>query len=220
MSPWKTIQHAVEVALPGDTIIVKPGSYEYVTIEKGGSPGNFITIRASNAPDKSHVNVNEIFKPSRPNAFGANPAKNAVVKGFDIWPHYGSAQDIVYVRIQNFEITQGGKGNGSYASGIQLDGRVSQDNVTAKVNHIQITGNFLHDLNPTGGGIGIGSNSHLTSHVLIKNNRLFRTNGTGLQPIGQDWLVEGNEVSHTTDTNTSTGDYIGGDSDACRFMGS
>ena len=43
--PWLTIQHAADVAQPGDTILVYPGDYGRVTIRHGGTLGNFITFK-------------------------------------------------------------------------------------------------------------------------------------------------------------------------------
>lgn len=44
---YKTIQSAVNIANPGDTVLVKSGIYnEFVTIMKSGTEGNFITILA------------------------------------------------------------------------------------------------------------------------------------------------------------------------------
>ncbi|MBI3958828.1 MAG: right-handed parallel beta-helix repeat-containing protein [Chloroflexi bacterium] len=45
--PWRTIQHAVDRLLPGDTVYIRAGSYhEHVVITRSGSPGAFITLAA------------------------------------------------------------------------------------------------------------------------------------------------------------------------------
>jgi hypothetical protein len=45
--PWLTIQHAAQVAVAGDTVIVKTGNYpERVVPAHSGSPGSPITFRA------------------------------------------------------------------------------------------------------------------------------------------------------------------------------
>ena len=43
--PFRTIQHALEVAKPGDTVFVLPGRYESIEIHTSGLPGAHITIR-------------------------------------------------------------------------------------------------------------------------------------------------------------------------------
>ncbi|MCP4900544.1 MAG: hypothetical protein GY906_26575, partial [bacterium] len=87
--------------------------------------------------------------------------------------------------------------------------------------HIQVVGNFLHDLNPSQYGyIGIRGSTHDNVDIIVRNNTIYRVQGTGISLVGKRWLVEDNEVSHSLDTNTDTGTHVGGDSDAIRFMGS
>jgi parallel beta-helix repeat protein len=46
-APFQTIQHAVNVALPGDEVHVLPGTYrEYVEVERGGAPDKYLKIMA------------------------------------------------------------------------------------------------------------------------------------------------------------------------------
>lgn len=46
--PWRTIQHAVDRARPGDTVLVHPGIYpEPVSIKRGGVEGRPLIIRAA-----------------------------------------------------------------------------------------------------------------------------------------------------------------------------
>jgi hypothetical protein len=81
----------------------------------------------------------------------------------------------------------------------------------------------LHDLNPNPSGydyIGIRGDAHDNFNTVVKDNLLYRVQGTGIVLMGQGWLVEGNDVSHGLDTNTDSGIEVGGDSDAVRFFGS
>jgi parallel beta-helix repeat protein len=44
--PWKTLQHAVDRALPGETILLRPGIYDQPTVLRhGGAPGAPLVIR-------------------------------------------------------------------------------------------------------------------------------------------------------------------------------
>jgi hypothetical protein len=89
--------------------------------------------------------------------------------------------------------------------------------------HIQVVRNLLHDLNPNPsayGYMGIRGESHENTAIVVKGNTLYRVQGTGINLVGNDWLVEGNELSHGLDANTDTGAHVGGDSDAMRFFGS
>jgi len=45
--PWRTLQHAVDRLLPGDTVFLRAGIYhEHVLVTRSGSPGAFITLAA------------------------------------------------------------------------------------------------------------------------------------------------------------------------------
>jgi hypothetical protein len=44
--PWRTLQHAVDRVDPGDTIIVRGGTYAGMRIERPGAPGAWITLSA------------------------------------------------------------------------------------------------------------------------------------------------------------------------------
>lgn len=48
LEPWRTIQHAVNMARPGDTVLIHPGIYEDpLVIRRGGLEGHPIKIRAA-----------------------------------------------------------------------------------------------------------------------------------------------------------------------------
>ncbi|MDY7075303.1 MAG: right-handed parallel beta-helix repeat-containing protein [Chloroflexota bacterium] len=212
--PWLTIQHAADVAQPGDTIIVYPGSYGRVTIEEGGSAGNYITFKGVAVPDQSLVNPDELFDPGNPVQVPGNPDVNAVTKGFRLVPAYGSDVTIGYVRIENFEITS------IYEEGV-VAGRGGI--LLQETENIQIVRNFIHDINPDPDGydyVGIRGSGHDNVNILVQDNTLYRVQGTGINLVGRNWIVENNELSHGLDANTDTGLHVGGDSDAMRFFGS
>ncbi len=214
--PWKTIQHAANVAKPGDTIIVYPGDYnERVRIwTEGGTPGNYITFKGLNVPDQSRVDPNARYDPAHPVLTPANPAVNAVTAGFVFQRPYGTTYTIDYVRIENFEITR------IYRPEAGIDGRGGI--FLANTAHVQIVRNFLHDLNPNTNNFGgiRADDPNINDWIVVKDNTLYRVQGTGINIAGRNWLVEGNHLSHGLDSNTDTGQHVGGDSDAMRFFGS
>jgi hypothetical protein len=210
-APWLTIQHAADVTQPGDTIIVYPGDYGRTVIRHGGMVTQPITFKGLNVPDRGLVNPQAIFDPAHPVQIPGNPTLNVVTKGFDLAPSYGSTVPIGYVRLENFEVTAIGSANGR--GGFRLQ----------STDHVEIVRNFIHDLNPAPdsyGYMGIRGESHDNMSAVIKGNTLYRVQGTGISLVGQNWLVEENEVSHSLDANTDTGAHVGGDSDAVRFFGS
>ncbi|HDQ73770.1 MAG TPA: hypothetical protein ENN19_16990, partial [Chloroflexi bacterium] len=213
-APWLTIQHAADVAQPGDTIIVHPGSYERVAIRRGGTPGAFITFKGLNAPDQSRVDPDALFDPQNPVQIPGNPAVNAVTRGFMLAPPRNEPP-VGYVRVEHFEVTA------TYVEDVPFVGRGAiQLNGTRNV---EIVRNFIHDTNARPGSynyVGIRGENHDNLNAVIKGNTLYRVQGTGISIVGRNWLVEGNEVSHSLDTNTDSGIEVGGDSDAVRFFGS
>jgi hypothetical protein len=219
--PWKTLQYAANTVQPGDTVIVKPGSYERFQVTRGGSPGHPITFKGESLPDKSHVNFTALFDPARPAAFPGNPLRNAVCRGFSVNPNYGSTTPIRYVRFENFEITAvSAPGKAFLGRGaVHLAGR-NDTGTPVPVEHIEVINNFLHDTNAEGYNyIAIRGDTHETHNILVRGNTIFRCQGTGIGIQGSNWLVESNDVSHTLDANTDTGLEVGGDSDACRLFG-
>ncbi|MBN1979785.1 MAG: right-handed parallel beta-helix repeat-containing protein [Anaerolineae bacterium] len=208
--PWLTIQHAADVAQPGDTIIIYPGSYGRVTINEGGTPGSYITFKGLNVPDQGLVDPDVLFDPADPVPVPGNPAVNAVMRGFTLQPAYMVTEPVSYVRIENLEITNVSSAGYVGASAISM-----QDTA-----HIEVVGNFIHDVNPFAHGVGIQGSGQNNVGNVIRGNTLYRVQGVGISIVGRDWLVEGNDISHGLDVNTYTGGYDGSDTDAVRFFGS
>ncbi len=49
--PWASIQKAVDMAQPGDSILVGPGTYcEKIIVRQSGLPGRYITLRGTRGP--------------------------------------------------------------------------------------------------------------------------------------------------------------------------
>ena len=208
--PWLTIQHAADVAQPGDTIIIYPGSYDRVTINDGGSPGNYITFKGLNVPDQGLVDPGVLFDPANPMPVPGNPAVNAVMRGFTLQPAYMVTEPVSYVRIEHLEITNISSAGYSGASAIFM-----RDTV-----RVEVVGNFIHDVNPEAHGVGIQGSGQDNVGNVIRGNTLYRVQGVGISIVGRGWLVEGNDISHGLDVNTYTGEYDGSDTDAVRFFGS
>jgi hypothetical protein len=196
--PFQTLEHAIKVAQPGDTVVAMPGSYGRITVSKSGAKDKPIVIKASAAPNQDHVDKKKLLDPAKPAATPGNPKVNAVTKGFVL-------DGAKYVRVEGFEIADVGSGVG----GIFLK----------NTDAVEIVGNFLHDLNPQKGNHGgIRADTHDNKNVLVKDNTLFRCAGTSICLMGEKWVVEGNDVSRGTNLNTATGENVGGE-DAVRVFG-
>ncbi len=197
-APWLTIQHGITTANPGDTIVVMPGQYGRTMVTKSGTKDLPITLKGVTIPNQAHVKKDQLLDPLHPVAFPGNLSANAVTQGFDV-------SGASFVSIEHFEITAVGAGMG----GIFLKG----------AENIHIVGNFLHDLNPEKGHWGgIRSDTHDVKNILVKDNTLFRCHGSSICVLGDNWIVEGNEVSHGTNCRTDTGANVGGE-DALRLFG-
>lgn len=196
--PWLTLQRAADTVAPGDEVVILPGDYARPTLRRGGAPGAPVVFRGAAPPDRSLMYPITLLNPSAPVPVAGNTTANAVVHGVSIRAGYLQVRDLEVTAIT-------GRG------GISV-----QD-----CQEVEIAGNFIHDLNP---GLydhgGVRAENHNTLAVRVRNNVLYRVQGTGIGIMGQGWLVEGNAVSHGTDIRTDTGEDTGGDVDAIRFFGS
>ena len=193
-APWATLQKAADTVPPGATVYVDGGTYaQRVDIHVSGEPG-------------------------RPITFAPAPGETAVLDGSSLEVPAGQSAIIGvdserYVTIQGFEIT----GYRSDASGHVPIGIL----VTGAADHVQITGNLVHDLGTTfegrngcdAHGIGVfGTTSdHPIAGVEIVDNELANLtlgSSEALVVNGNvtDFLVQGNRVH---DTNNIGIDVIG-----------
>lgn len=186
-SPWCTIQEAANIVNPGDLVVVLAGNYSRTTIQRSGTSDSMIIFKAESTPDISF--------PDGSNAYLNNPNDMAVSQGFTIRGDY--------IRLENFEVTNIGDDTG----GFDLTG----------TQHVEITNNYIHELNCTYGKWGAirGSSSYIT----IKNNTIWRAEGIAIMISGNNWLVEGNDVSHGSNLTWFDKQRVSGDSDAIRFFG-
>ena len=152
--PWRTVQKAADTMNPGETAIVKPGSYEAVTIKRSGTVGNYITIKAVSAPDKSLMKPNELYDPVLKNYVPANTAKNAVIKGITF--QGSDLKYVEYVKVENFEITS--VGDSSWNRWAYL----------RNARHIELNNNFIHE------NKGMSVYGHTADNIIVRNNVIYR----------------------------------------------
>jgi len=196
------------ITYTGNTYLVKQdGTGDFTTIQdcvdsiSSGDiclvyPGSYgrITINRNLIKIKG-LNAPQISFDTSGNAQLDNPNDVATTQGFDV---NGDS-----VTIEGFEITE--VGSSSY--GIDLN----------NVDNVEIINNYIHDTNPVYRNYGFGITGN-GNNILIKNNVLSRIQGISIILYGNDWVIEGNDISHGND-RSSSGTEIAGDVDAFRFFG-
>lgn len=148
-APFSTIQHAANIVNPGDTVVVKNGTYrEQVLLKRSGTQSNPIIFRSEEK-------------------WGAKIQGDTTS-----WRGLGFYVQADHIIISNFEITGGG-------TGVQMNGPTStMDNLQGPKN-IQIIGNHIHnigricpnELNPIPGHIArVGIYAGNSQNISIQNN--------------------------------------------------
>jgi hypothetical protein len=193
-SPFRTIQHAANIVNPGNTVIVRDGTYNDST--KAGVGSKLITVSRSGTA-------------SAPITFKAEHKWLAVIDGLNNATAEGWSFAANYIRVQDFEVkgfsddaftTYGGGqfisivGNhihdmGRYCTntGIGRDGIfLSSNNATVEQNTIHDIGRYVPGENGCSGAGFYDHNDHAiyiagASNVTIRNNLFYR--------IKQGWSV-------------------------------
>jgi hypothetical protein len=131
-SPFKTLQRAAEVAGPGDTVVVRPGTYtggsRIVSLSRSGEPGNPITFRSER----------------RWGAILDGRDESLVAWYFDA--------GVGYIRIEGFEI------RGLREHGFDFYGGGVHD-ITVSRNHVHHVGRNCTDTSNGRTGASIGANA-------------------------------------------------------------
>jgi hypothetical protein len=194
-APWRTIQHAVDGVNPGDTVLVKTGTYhELVRFNRSGSEtAGFITLK--NAPGES---------PVMDGAGLVDGGKKEVVLVM--------IENQNYVRVEGFEICNLITSDPKYfPAGIWVRGTS---------HHVQLIGNRVHHIRQEtkgrhGNAHGIavyGTSASGSIHdILIDGNeiwecRLGSSESMVLNGNVEDFIVRNNRVH---DNNNIAYDFIG-----------
>ena len=164
-APFQTIQHAADIVNPGDTVVVEDGTYnggcaaltQTVTVNRGGSPGNFVTFKSANK-------------------YGAKLDGGKICR--DGWV---IGNGVSYVRIQDFEITGYAASGGTWADALQLDcGTCS--NIDILGNKIHDIGKICTDTANGQNGIFMNANSITVEQNTIYNIGRFAPGENGCNP--------------------------------------
>jgi len=199
-SPWRTIQHAVDQARPGDTILVHSGIYnEAVLIARSGSA------------EKGYITLAEA------------PGEQAVIDGDDLARQpYGmhgliTLSDASYVRVKGFEVQNYKSESEFIPMGILVRGSGERIEIRDNVIH-QIEANNLPsrgDANALGIAV-YGQETTPIRNVIIDGNELFnlRTGTSEALTVGgnvEGWQITNNSVHDSNFIGIdATGYYIDG----------
>jgi hypothetical protein len=197
-APWKTINHAAQVAAAGDTVNVRAGLYkEFVTVAHSGSASaGFITFQnyAGEAPIVDGTGVACCGSTGTQGLFNISSKSYVKIVGFEI---------------RNYKTTN----NANDSAGIYVEGSGS---------NIQILNNKVHDIvttaeanNGNAHGIGVyGRTATPYSYVTISGNEVYNLKTGWSETI----TLDGNVTNFTVTNNVvHDNDNIG--IDAAGFWG-
>ena len=199
--PFRTIQKAVNIVSPGDTILVYPGTYTgQVTIKRSGAAGKFITLRPGVDPEVSPVTIRATFPAPNCDAWDPAYVRTLMIKnGADFWI------------IRDFKIEGGILIFGSrtdeamqpYVRDRTLPGRGTYDPQAARTTLSQLGSNGADYIRLIGNDItGMGIYGSQTRYGLLDGNVIHHTLcGTGsavwLTTFSDQWRMRNNYVHHT-----------------------
>jgi len=136
-APLRTIQRAIDVSKPGDTVYVRAGRYEEcvkIEKEKGGSAGAWLTISAAPGDERKVVVGTEVPRVdaygSMSSAFVLLEVQYVRVRGFHcVAPYRGRGSGIgarksQHIEILNCVVTGGGQGgvDANHCDHVTIDG--------------------------------------------------------------------------------------------------
>jgi parallel beta-helix repeat protein len=207
-TPWLTIQHAVDNVTPGDTILLRSGTYAGARIEQSGTAAAWITLAA--APGAAAL----INSPGPNNKHSSNLE-------FETWE---GDETVAYWLVEGLEVAaapnwgidlRGSEGNHSHDfiirnNRVHDNGRDSGKSgiFTGFVDNVIVEGNESY----SNGEHGIYL-SNSGDHFLVRANRLHHNNNCGLHINGDldsgadgiisDGLIENNIIYENGDGGCS-----------------
>ena len=188
--PWQTIQFAVDLALPGDLILVNDGLYEGpVIMTRSGEPDAYITLKSINKWGAKVEVVN-----GEGDQDGIKAAANYLtIDGFELFDpdpqvgHHGNGVTVYknhHINILNNKIYNFG---GSGIQAVHFDHLLVENNVVynnAKYNPNQTSGISLYQ--------AVAVDDEPGYHAIIRNNRSF--GNINLIPTNAGQTYDGNGI--------------------------
>lgn len=204
--PWRTLQHAVDSVGPGDTILVRPGTYAGMRIEVSGTAGSPITLR----PEQPGTVV--IDRPGPDNRHDSNVE-------VETWSGTGAVSWWVIAGVEvkdapNWGIDVRGSSDAHSHHITIIDTRVHHNGLSsvktgiffAFTDHARVIGNDSHHNGEHGVYL-----SNSGDHFVVRGNHLHDNARCGLHMNGD--LSQGGDglISHgRIDRNLITGNGVEG----------
>jgi len=229
-APWHSIRHAIAEASPGDTVLIKGGTYrEWVNIDKSGTADAWLTVKAV-------------------------PGERVVIDGTgvdpgDWWHGLVNVQGVSHVRVQGLRVQKSThwaimvrdasdieiRDNATYDSVRSGVGLYRSKDILVDGNNVQLAANngsqecitiwdsdnvvvsnneVSHDGAGENGGEGIDVKDG-SSNVVVRGNHVHHLDELGIyvdayQSPTSDVLIEGNRVHHCRGYGIAVGSEFGG----------
>jgi hypothetical protein len=205
--PWRTLQHAAETVRPGDTVLVRGGTYnERLVLRSSGAENAFLTFE--NFPGETPVLSGEGLTLSETDAENALIALCDVsyvrIRGIAVTNYVstdervpcgirisGAGRSIELIRctVSGIRTVYGASGaeQARNAHGIAVygtDGRVPLDGVV--IDHCEVYGNAL------GGSEAVALNGNFTN-LSVTNNSIHDNENIGIDCIGFEGTAPAND---------------------------
>jgi hypothetical protein len=190
-APLKTINHALSLTVPGDSVIVRGGTYsEKVLISRTGAAGKYITLKAY-AGETPVLDGTGLTPNGVEGLIAVKGVKFIVVKGFTTCNFVSTSQsgDPKGILVQDgsdyVEIRNNTVYNISYDH-TPLDGGCNailvKGNTSDPVTNILVDGNTIHDCR-TGYGENLTINGYVDGFT-VSNNTLYNGQNIGIDAAG------------------------------------
>ncbi len=192
-SPWRTLQHAVDRAAPGDTIRVHAGTYAGARIERSGRPGRPFVLEAAAGErvvldrpgaEARHGSILEVER------FGAT-VRRWVIRGFEIVGAPRSGIDVrgaARITVEGNRVRESGLSGifTAFADRVRIESNESHDNgehgvyVSNSGDRPRVAGNALWDNAASGiqlngdlsqGGDGVIARARIVRNAIFGNGR-------------------------------------------------
>jgi hypothetical protein len=183
--PWKTIQHAADLAEPGDRINIEKGNYAPFKVHKSGKKNHPIIFSGDNA-------IIDAFQGNARDGIEIKQAKYITIKGFEV--HHANRAGISAVTCSDIVIEWNKlvKNNmwgifSGFCSNLTINNNLATESVkqhgiyvSNTSENIKVHDNITHSNNAAGiqlngdksmGGIGIIKNANIYNNLIYHNGK-------------------------------------------------